>query len=325
MSDTSSLSLSIFPPVCSIVIPAFNEEENLERISKKIVDTLIDNNINNYEILFIDDGSTDRTLSILEELHQNNQKIKFLSFSRNFGHQAALKAALDNANGDCVISLDCDLQHPPEFIPEMIGKWKNEGYDIVYTIRKDNKKSPFFKRISSRFFYRLLNYFSEITVEPGSADFRLLDRKVIDVIRQFHESPLFFRGIVPWVGFKQCSIEYVPRERYKGASKYSLIKMLNFALNGIISFSIKPLFFSIYIGILISLLSFCYGIYAVIQKMFFNKTISGWTSLITTILLIGGIQLIILGIIGIYLGKLFMESKKRPPYIIQKKSDEYKH
>jgi len=307
-------------PVCSIIVPVMNEEGNVEFLSEKII-AILGNNIS-FEIIFIDDGSTDNTLSIIKKLHKNNQQIKYLSFSRNFGHQFALKAGLDYAKGNCVISLDGDMQHPPELIPDMIEKWKNNGYDIVYTIRKDDKKLSLFKRISSRLFYRMINKISDISLEPGSADFRLMDKKVVDYLRQFHESPLFFRGIIPWVGFKQYAIEYMPKERFKGTSKYSVRKMFNFALSGILSFSIKPLLLSIYLGAIISIFAFCFGIYAIIQKIIFNNTVSGWSSTIAVISIIGGIQLIVLGIIGIYLGKLFIDTKRRPSYLIREKSND---
>jgi len=297
-----------------------NEEGNIEHISKRIIDALQDND--SYEILFIDDGSTDNTLSILKQLHKNNSKIKYVSFSRNFGHQAALKAALDYAKGTCVVSLDGDLQHPPELIPEMIKKWKTGGYDIVYTIRNDDKNTSFFKRTSSNLFYYVLNKLSDIQIEPGSADFRLIDKKVVDCLREFKESPLFFRGIIHWIGFKQCAIKYTPYERFSGSSKYSLHKMYNFALSGILSFSVKPLSLSIYLGVVISFLALCNGIYTLIRKLFFNYSVSDWVSTITVISLIGGLQLICLGIIGVYLGKLFIDDKKRPAYIIREESND---
>jgi dolichol-phosphate mannosyltransferase len=318
--DKKNSSDRISPPTCSIIIPVMNESGNIMLIAEKIIDSL--KNCGSFEILFIDDGSTDDTLSLIKQLYESNPLIKYISFSRNFGHQSALKAGLDYSKGNCVISLDGDLQHPPELIPAMLEKWKNEGYDIVYTIRRDDKKLSFFKRVSSRMFYNIINYFSDIMVEPGSADFRLLDRKVVDIIKQFQESPLFFRGIISWVGFRKYAIEYAPQKRYTGQSKYSIRKMVNFALLGILSFSVKPLLLSIYLGFIISILAFCYGAYVVIRKIFYNFVISGWASTIVVIAFIGGIQLICLGIVGVYLGKLFMDSKKRPPYIIKEKDND---
>jgi dolichol-phosphate mannosyltransferase len=318
----------IFTPVCSVVIPVLNEEGNIEYITEKIINvfesllTLWDNKFS-YEIILVDDGSTDTTLQILKKLNKRNPTIKYISFSRNFGHQIALKAGLDHSKGDCVISIDGDLQHPIELLPEMINKWKNERYDIVITIRKEDDNITFFKKVSSRAFYHILNYLSNNAIAPGSADFRLLDRKVVDYIRQFHESPLFFRGIISWIGFKQCTIEYVPNQRFSGTSKYSFRKMCDLARSGIMNSSIKPLTISVWIGITFSLLSFLYGTYAVMQKVIFNKIIiTGWTSLMALISFIGGLQLIIMGIIGHYLGQHIIDAKRRPPYIIQEKSDE---
>jgi dolichol-phosphate mannosyltransferase len=294
-----------------------NEEGNLQLLTSKIIAIL--QAYENYEVIFIDDGSTDNSLLILRELHKNNQNIKYLSFSRNFGHQIALKAGLDYAEGDCVISMDGDMQHPPELIPAMIEQWKTGGADIVYTLRKDDPGVGFFKRVSSRLFYKLLNFFADASIEPGSADFRLLDKKVVSVIRQFHESPLFFRGIIPWIGFRQSAIEYMPSKRFWGTSKYSVKKMVDFAVNGILSFSVKPLFLAIYAGLFLSLGSCAYGVYAIFIKLFTSKVIVGWTSLLAITSFIGGIQLIVLGIIGIYLGRLFMDAKDRPAYIIRER------
>ncbi|MDR3238078.1 MAG: glycosyltransferase family 2 protein [Spirochaetia bacterium] len=306
----------------SIVIPIMNEEGNIELVTAKIIEVIEKISDYEYELIFVDDGSTDNSLLLLKKLHAHNKKIKYISFSRNFGHQNALKAGLDYAQGDCVISMDGDMQHPPELIPAMIAKWRKDGYDIVYTVRKDDPKLGYFKKISSYLFYKFMNLFSDINIEPGSADFRLLNKTVVQVIKQLHENPLFFRGIIPWVGFKQCAIEYVPNERFWGASKYSLKKMMNFAITGISSFSIKPLMLSAYCGFFISLTAFCYGLYAIFTKIFTDTVISGWTSTLVIVSFIGGIQLIVMGIIGIYLGKLFMEFKGRPEYIIREKSDE---
>jgi dolichol-phosphate mannosyltransferase len=310
-----SINTDIF---VSVVIPVMNEEGNLPALSSEVIKNLQE--YKDYEIIFIDDGSMDGTLALLKELNRANDKIKYLSFSRNFGHQSALRAGLDYSQGDCVISMDGDMQHPPELIPEMIAQWNNGDVDIVYTIRKDDLKLGFFKRISSRVFYKFLNYFSDISIEPGSADFRLLDKSVVNVLRTPHENPLFFRGIISWIGFKKTAIEYMPNQRNWGTSKYSVRKMFAFALNGILSFSIKPLLVSIYFGIFISFLAICYGIYAIFIKLFTTKSVSGWASMTAVVSFIGGIQLIVLGIIGIYLGRLFMDVKNRPPYIIKEKS-----
>lgn len=268
-----------------------------------------------YIIMLVDDGSTDRSLEIISTYASEDERIKYISFSRNFGHQNALKAGLDHIDGDCVISLDADLQHPPSLIPAMLQKWE-EGHDIVYTVRKDSSDLSRFKRKSSSFFYRMLNWLTEIEVEKGTPDFRLISRPVVNVLKSFNEYDLFYRGLVKWVGFKQCALEYEQSDRLYGKSKYTFKKMFRFALQGITSFSIHPLYAAAYIGFAISLLSLLYIPYAIFSY-YFGHAISGWASVIVTIAFFGGLQLTILGIIGIYLGKLFMQSKGRPLYIVK--------
>ena len=214
--------------------------------------------------------------------------------------------------------MDADLQHPPELIPALFEKWQ-AGFEVVYTIRKDNQKVSCFKQATSKGFYRLTNKLAEIPMEEGTADFRLLDRKVVEALRKYTESHLFLRGIIPTLGFKQIGLPYVPHARVSGQTKYSFSKMLRFALTGITSSSAKPLYFSIYAGLFFALLAFLYGMYAIYIAAFTNEAITGWTSIIASILFIGGIQLIMIGILGIYLGKLFIQSKNRPLYLITEK------
>ena len=302
----------------SVVIPTFNEEGNINLMYSKLNETISPLSLDEVEFIFVDDGSHDRSLELIKNLAKEDSRVKYLSFSRNFGHQPALKAGLDHARLDGVISLDADLQHPVELIPEMVKHWKN-GADIVYTKRKDSSL-PWFKRTSSKLFYRMVNALSQIKLEDGVADFRLLDRKVIQALRNYKESNLFIRGIIPSLGFNQEAIDYVPNERFAGETKYSFSKMIRFALTGITSLSAKPLYFSIYFGVFFALLAFIYGLYAIYVFAFGNEAIPGWTSIIASILLIGGIQLIMIGIIGIYLGKVFAQSKGRPNYIISEKN-----
>lgn len=301
----------------SVVIPAFDEEGSLHTLTGKLEPLL--STYRDYEILVVDDGSRDGTLTVLKELHNNNPRIRYISLSRNFGHQNALKAGLDHARGDCVITMDADLQHPPELIPQLVEKWQ-QGNDIVYTIRKDDKKLGFLKRLTSRFFYRLMNRISDIHIREGAADFRLLDRSVVEVLKDIKEYYLFYRGMTSWLGFRQCAVEFAPAERFAGETKYSYRRMLGFALTGITSFSLKPLRLSVMLGVLFAMLAFLYGIYALVMKFFTDATIPGWTSVLASVLFIGGIQLIVLGIIAEYVGKLFMESKRRPHYIVREKS-----
>ena len=298
----------------SIIIPAFNEEENVELIAQRVLDEL-----NTYresiELIFVNDGSTDATLLKIKALSRMNPNVKYISFSRNFGHQKALMAGINYARGDCVISLDADMQHPPELINEMISKW-NEGYEVVYTIRRDSRETGKIKKITSKLFYQFINKISDIDIPLGAADFRLLDRKVVDELKKFHEEWIFIRGIISWLGFKQIGIEYQAKNRYAGETKYSLSKMFSFAIQGITSFSILPLRMAAVIGVIFSFSAFLYAIYVVYAKFILNVALVGWTSILMSILFLGGIQLIVLGVLGEYIGKMFIEIKRRPNYII---------
>lgn len=299
----------------SIVIPCYNEEGNIEILYNQINNVLPNTTI---EYIFVDDNSNDNTLSIIEHLSKNNTNVKYLSFSRNFGHQSALRAGLEYSTGDCVISMDADLQHPPELLQTLINKWK-EGYDIVYTIRKDIENVSIFKKVTSAFFYRLINSLSDIEINQGSADFRLLDKRIVRVlIKDITEYHLFYRGLISWIGYNQIGIEYVPNKRFSGKSKYSFMKMVNFAIDGITSFSIKPLKLAILLGLLLSVLSGIYGIYVLFMSIFTDETVKGWSSVLLSILFIGGVNMVLLGIIGEYMGKLYIQSKNRPYFLIKK-------
>ena len=301
----------------SVVIPCFNEHDNLPVLYQQLLEVL--HNYPSHEILFVDDGSTDDSQDTIKGLAKEDENVRYILLSRNFGHQYALKAGLDHAGGDCVISLDADLQHPPQLIPELIEKWQ-QGFDVVNTIRGKQQSLPVGKRISSGMYYRLVNVLSSVEIKPGAADFRLLDRKVVDALKQFNENYLFLRGLIPWLGFRQTEIDFEPASRYAGKTKYSFVRMLRFALDGITSFSSRPLYLSIALGGIIAGLAFLYGVYALYLHLLTDATLPGWTSTTASVLFIGGIQLIMIGIIGIYLGKLFIENKKRPNYIISSKN-----
>jgi dolichol-phosphate mannosyltransferase len=299
----------------SIVIPSYNEEGNIKIIINALNEALQKLNYS-YELIFVDDGSSDKTLSILQEISTTDSNVFYIELSRNFGHQNALKAGLDLASGDCIITMDGDMQHPPDLISQLIQKWE-KGYDVVYTRRLEDKKLPAFKKITSKYFYKFINYISEIKIEEGTADFRLMDKKVSKVFFAFSENELFIRGLVNWVGFNQFAIDYKPAERFSGNSKYTFKKMIQFALKGITSFSIRPLYLSIFLGISIFVLSLIFYILYVFYSIYFGHVISGWASVIFTIVIFGGLNLIVLGIIGVYVGKLFMQSKQRPNYLIR--------
>ncbi len=297
----------------SLVVPAFNEEENLSVLVHRLMTVMA--RYDSYEILIVDDGSSDQTRHVLRQLSQAYPVVRFLSFSRNFGHQMALRAGYDNARGDAVICLDADLQHPPELIPTLIDKWR-EGYEVVYTVRAADPTLSWFKRTTSKYFYKMLRSVSNLEIEDGAADFRLLDRKVVNTLKQFKENDLFLRGAISWVGFRQCRILYEPAARYAGRSKYSFNKMLQLAAMGITSFSTKPLYLSVLLGFGMSLFALLFGAEATYEYFFTNATVSGWTTLVVLLVLIGGVQFIMIGIIGVYLGKTFVEVKGRPAYIV---------
>lgn len=298
----------------SVVIPAFNEADNLTVIIDRL-EGVFSKTAYNAEFILIDDGSKDKTLAILKTMATVKSNLFYIEFSRNFGHQLALKAGLDKAKGDCVISLDADLQHPPELIIQMLEKWE-EGNDVVYTRRLEDKTLSYGKRKSSVLFYKMLNVLSSIRIEEGTADFRLMDKKVIEVFKNFEENEPFIRGLIQWMGYQQVAIDYIPSKRYSGSSKYNLRKMMGFALQGVTSFSIKPLYTAVYLGFSFSMLSILYVPY-VFYAVYSGIEVDGWASTIMTIVFFGGLQLIIMGIIGIYIGKMFMQTKNRPNYIIK--------
>jgi dolichol-phosphate mannosyltransferase len=300
----------------AIVIPSFNEATNIDVLIQALNETIV--NINyNFKFIFVDDGSNDETVAVLKEKSKEHQHIFYLELSRNFGHQNALKAGIDLVKNDvdAIISMDGDMQHPPKIIPKLIQKWE-EGFEVVYTIREEDKKLGFIKNKTSNLFYGLMNKLSDIKFEPGTADFRLIDKKVAQVFSDFTENELFIRGIINWVGFKQFAIHYEPNERYSGKSKYTVGKMMRFAVQGITSFSTKPLSMAIILGISLSVMAFIFYISYVLYSIYYGHVISGWASVITTVVFFGGLNLVVLGIIGVYIGKLFMQSKGRPNYLI---------
>ena len=304
----------------SIVIPAYNEEGNIAVIHSSIQKVFTSLPDYCFEIIFVNDGSRDDTQQKLEKLSEEFLNIKFIEFSRNFGHQPAVKAGMDFADGNAVISMDGDLQHPPEVIPTLIKKWE-EGYDVVLTNRTYPKEISYFKKKTSELFYQFLSRISDIDLtKGGGSDFRLLDAKVVESFRNFNEDDLFLRGLTSWMGFRQTTVDFVAAERNAGESSYNLKKMMKFAFSGITAFSVKPLYIAAYLGFILSLFSVVAYLVYVLQSFIFRTEISGWASLIMTVVFFGGLQLIMLGIIGIYLGKIFKQVKERPHYIIRSKN-----
>lgn len=303
----------------SVIVPMYFEEAVVSECYKRLKEVLTNLNDYNYEIIFVDDGSRDQTLSILEKIAMVDKNIKVISLSRNFGHQAAVQAGLKLSSGDAVIIIDADLQDPPELIPQMISLWEN-GNDVIYAKRKSREGETKFKLFSAKMFYNILNDLSDVSIPKDTGDFRLADRKVVDVINSLPEHNKFFRGLFSWVGFKQAPIEYERKERFAGETKYPLNKMIKLAKDGIFSFSTKPLKFVTKLGIVSIFISILILIYSILSFIFdWNNLTAGWTSIMVTVTFFAGVQLISLGMISEYIGRIYDESKNRPSYIINKK------
>ncbi|WP_256757229.1 glycosyltransferase family 2 protein [Cohnella sp. WQ 127256] len=298
----------------SVIVPLFNEEEVINETYNRLT-TVMQQTHESYELVFVNDGSRDRTVEIVKKLCNSDEHLRLINFSRNFGHQIAISAGMDYAQGQAIVVIDADLQDPPEVILEMISEWK-QGYDVVYGRRLVRKGETLFKKASASFFYRLLRSMTSVDIPVDTGDFRLIDRKVCDVLKGLKEKNRFVRGLVSWAGFRQKSVEYVREERWAGETKYPLKKMIRFAIDAITSFSYKPLKLASYIGMTLSLFSFVYLIVVLYQKVFTNSTIAGWSSTLAVNLLFNGIILMILGVMGEYIGRVYDESKDRPLYII---------
>ncbi|VVA43299.1 putative enzyme [Candidatus Roizmanbacteria bacterium] len=300
----------------SVIIPVFNEEQNIDPLLKRLIPILKNYQ---YEIIFVDDGSKDKTSSIIKKQLVKNKDIKLISFYRNFGHQMALVAGYEVAHGDCVITIDADLQDPPEIIPQMIEKWQS-GAKIVYAKRNERQGDNFFKKTTATIFYRLINFLSDTPIPQEVGDFRLLDKQVVEFLNNLSERPSFLRGLVSWGGYPTEFVYFKREKRFSGETHYGFFKMLNFALEGITSFSIKPLRIATYFGFMSGIFGFLGIIYELIQKAISPQSfVIGWAGLFTAIMFIGGIQLITIGIIGEYVGKIYQEVQKRPKYIIKEK------
>lgn len=301
--------------VCSIVIPMYNEEEVIKETYNRLKEVM-DQSSESYELLFVNDGSKDRSAQIIAELARTDKNIRLIDFSRNFGHQIAVTAGMDYARGQAVVIIDADLQDPPEVIPRMLEKWR-EGYDVVYGKRLKRQGETFFKKFTAYLFYRILGALTDDNIPKDTGDFRLIDRKVCDAMKQLNEKNRFLRGMINWVGFKQTAVEYIREERWAGETKYPLKKMLKLATDGIFSFSYKPLKLATYIGFLLSASGFLYLLYVLYQRLFTLNTQTGWASIIAVNLIFNGITLVILGILGEYVGRIYEEVKGRPLYIVK--------
>lgn len=299
----------------SFVVPVFNEEENIHEFYRRLTQVMAPLPYD-YEILFIDDGSKDRTSQLIRELAEKDPNVQGYVFARNFGHQLALTCGLDQSTGDAVISMDGDLQHPPEMVPELLKKWE-EGFEIVQTVRKATEDATWFKNITSHLYYKLINSMSEVRITPGGSDFRLMDRKAVDALNRFRERARFIRGMVNNLGFRYTTLEFVAPPRFAGHSKFNLRKMLRFALDGITAFSRVPLRLALYVGCIAGLGSILLIGHVIYVKYIIQDAVPGWTTLAAAEFFLGGVELIGIGIVGEYVGRIFDEVKQRPLYIIR--------
>lgn len=303
----------------SLVVPMYYEEKVVNECYNRLIKVLQGLDDYEYEIIFIDDGSKDKTLELLEQIAKNDCNVKILSFTRNFGHQAVVTAGLKHISGDVIVIIDADLQDPPEVIPEMLKLWE-EGNQVVYGKRKTREGESEFKLLTSKMFYNTLNILSDVEIPKDTGDFRLVDRKVVDVMNSLPEHNKFLRGLWSWFGFKQTPYEYERKERFAGKTKYPLKKMMKLASDGIIGFSTKPLKFVGVLGLISIIVSLCIMIYALISFIFkLNDLTAGWTSLMVAITFFAGVQLLSIWIMSEYIARIYDESKNRPQYIIEKK------
>jgi len=301
-------------PTYSLVIPAHNEEGVIDELAAQLRE-LMDRLDGDAEVILVDDGSRDRTWELMVKQANLDERFKLVKLSRNFGHQIALTAGVDLSTGDAVIVLDADLQDPPEVVLELAARWR-EGYDIVYAVREERDGETRFKRATAAWFYRAFNRISEVKVPLDVGDFRLVDRRALDVLDRMRESNRFVRGMFSWIGLDQTGVVYHRHERYAGETKYPLRRMLRFAATGVISFSSAPLRAALNLGFIVSALSFALGLWSIFVKVTGFYNVPGWTSIVVITSFLGGIQLIVLGVIGEYIGDIHAEVKRRPLYVV---------
>jgi polyisoprenyl-phosphate glycosyltransferase len=298
----------------TIVIPVYNEAEVLPTLYDRLT-RVLEGLVESYEIIFVNDGSQDDSALFLRDFQARDARVKFLNFSRNFGHQIAITAGLDYSSGQAVVVMDADLQDPPEVIPQLIEQW-HKGYDVVFAVRAKRQGEGLFKRATAAIFYRLFRCMTATEIPLDAGDFRLMSRRAVEALQSIRERNRFIRGLAGWIGFRQTSVTYVRDVRQAGETKYPLKKMLRFALNGLMSFSLVPLQLASYLGFLISSIGFFYIVYAIGLKLFTDQVVLGWTSVMVAVLFLGGVQLVSLGIIGEYIGRIYEEVKQRPLYVV---------
>ena len=303
-------------PRIDIIVPVFNEQEVLVLFYQRLKEVMEDSGVD-WSLLFVNDGSSDQTQEAIENLHTADARVGYISLSRNFGKEYALTAGIDHATGDAVVVIDVDLQDPPELIPDMIAHWQS-GYDVVYATRKERHGETFAKKATASMFYRLINMMSRIEIPKDTGDYRLLSKKAYSAVRELRESNRFMKGLFAWVGFSQKQILFEREPRAAGSSKWNFTKLWRFALDGITSFSYLPLRFATWAGVMVALFAFIYGLVIIAKTLILGNDVPGYPSLMVVILFIGGVQLMALGIIGEYLGRMFQENKQRPLYLVDK-------
>jgi glycosyltransferase involved in cell wall biosynthesis len=301
-------------PTLSLVLPIYNEEAVIPELHTRLQEFLGKLGIDS-EVVFVNDGSKDRSMELLRGIAAGEKRYRILSFARNFGHQAAITAGIDHARGKAVVVMDADLQDPPEVVVEMVAKWR-EGFDVVYGKRRSREGETFFKLVTAKAFYRLFAAMIPVEVPLDTGDFRLMSRRVVVALRELRETHRFVRGMVAWVGFKQTAVLYDRPGRFAGETKYPLRKMLRFAIDGITSFSVLPLRFATYLGMVISMMSLGVAVWAVLERYYFRSTVPGWTSEAVLVSLLAAVQLLMIGILGEYIGRIYEQVKERPLYVV---------
>lgn len=306
---------SLEPPTFSVVLPVHNEAGTLEELYLRL-NAAMEELGEPFEVIFVDDGSFDESLDIIKKIRSRDARIKLVALSRNFGHQAAITAGLDLARGDATIVMDSDLQHPPEVVPQLVSCWR-EGFEVVNAVRVDRRGETIFKRFTARMFYWLLCRLSQTDMSPNVGDFRLIDRKALEAFKSMRESTRYLRGMFSWVGFRQTTIPYEYHDRHAGEPKYNFRRMLTLAINGLVSFSNAPLEMALHVGFVVAALSFLAGIADIAAKILSVDTVPGWLSIAIMVSFLGGMQLLILGVMGIYMSRMYEEVKSRPLYIVR--------
>ena len=307
----------------SALIPAYNEEECLYELYKRVSSVLSKLENYDYEILIVNDGSKDKTLEILQELNKNDSHLQYVNLARNYGKEIAMAAGLDYAKGDVVVILDADLQIPPEYIPEMLSYYE-EGYDDVYGRRKSRNDESFFKRLGTKIYYKALQSLTRVDILKNTSDFRLLSRRAVEALKQYKEQRRYTKGLFALIGFKKKEFIYEPVKRYAGKSKWNYFSLINLAIEGITSFSTFPLRLSSFLGIIVATIGFIYILFLILKTIIFGEPVRGYPTLLSIIVFLGGIQLLSLGVIGEYLGRIFDEVKNRPLYFVEKYSGDEK-